>query len=266
MLALPSTVRTSSPPAIARYERAPRLVPAHAEPRPGGDADRLPADDLAVHLERAAGAGAGHDERPQRRQLRAVQRHLHERGAGRVADQGVRQQRRGAIRRAGLRHAVVGLAEAAAVDDQVEQPRLVDPQRGQARRRREQLHGRDRRRVTPSRRDEPHAVAGGEQERLGPVRVVQRLQGRAEDVPAAGRAGRVDGRQMHRDRDRVRRQDDPRVRAPRQLERGVVGGEERLAGQRADGDDVVVGRLWRRVTSATSRPVAAATSARSAPS
>ena len=145
-------------------------------------------------------------------------------------------------------------------------PRLVDAQRRQPRRRRQQLHGGDRRRRHAVARHESHAVAGGEQERL--------RAGAGRTAPAARNrgcssrrvTGRVDGRQVHRDRDRVRRQHDARVRTAWQLQGRVVGGEERLAGQGADGDDVVVVAVCRRVTSSTVRPVAAATSARSAPS
>ena len=154
-------------------------------------------------LQREAAAGGADDDVAQRDERRAVERGLDQRRAGRRCPHSALARPRGArVERAGLRHAVVGLVEAAAVEHEVERAGLLDAQRGRVRRPRAAGCGaRAWRGGSPSRGLEAHPVAELEQERVVAVRVVDVLERGADHVPAAGHQHRVDRRLLVGDRD-----------------------------------------------------------------
>ena len=240
VLALPSTRAHLEAAGDREVGARAAIRAAHAQPRPGRDADGLPADDLAVDLERAAEAGAGDDSgrsavscgpfrvistsgvpagcRPVRsRAAPPRDRPGPTRPCRRGPRRSGRRRRRGRAARARPRAAPAAAAPAAAAR-RARSPTASTPSLG-------------------TRRTRSPAASRNGSGRCGSYSACSAVP-RMFQPP--GDAGRVDGRQVHRDRDGVRRQRDARVRAARQLQRRVVRGEERLARQGADRDDVVV--------------------------
>ena len=157
-----------------------------------------------------------------------------------VADERIGEPRRARVDRARLRHAEAPAHVAPAVDDEVEQARLVHAQDRALGLGRQQ---RARRRVGRHLAVlglEAHGVAERDQERLLAPGVVDGAQRVAEQLPAAGPGDRVDARLQAGHRDRVGRHERARRRVPRHAQALVEHAQEREAGRGADGEDLVV--------------------------
>ena len=151
----------------------------------------------------------------------------------------VRQRRGGGVQRTAACQAEAADEEAAAVDHEIEQAGLVDGQPGVLRLDGQQLVRLRLGRVGSVAGLEHDGVARLEQHRRFPVGIVDRLERRPEQAPAARRRQRVDAGLGARQGDGVRRDAGPRLCAARPPEGRVDLAQEREPGREPQRVDAV---------------------------